>query len=798
MKKILIISMLILLSISPIWAQNFGIAVQDQISASLSNPAAMGVGNSQGFGYINRFSTDKGFEQDYDLIFSLGNLAYSYGNLYGTDKHLVAGGISLGMGMYAGANYQWYKGIDDMGGLGLSFMLRPTDFISLAVKGEDLNKDNYMELGFGFRPLFFNKNMSSRLTLSGDARVMNGEWQGVSLGAFMEPADGVKLFSDYNFEKEAFQVGLSLSFAYLDIGTAMDASGDRSWNDGYFQAFSSVKKQRSFIENSYKKAVDYDLADVIIDTPLRGYNSLTPQKGVRTLVDFILDMEVIKRDKTIDAVVFRNQSFQTNFANLLEIESVLLEVKASGKQIYFYYDSIDNLPYALAASVGDGIYLSPAGSVYLTGFGVTNFYLKNFLDEWGVKVHNFQSHDYKTVYNRFSESEMTEAEREALQYMYDGLQSQMNRMIDEGRSEKLAGSAQSLIDQGPYIYASKALDMGLIDGLMYEDEFDTTMHQLKLNLFKASRSTGKIKYDWESTGRPIIAVIYANGGINMGEGVAGQSIGSDSMVQAIRAARRNPLVKGIILRVNSGGGSSLASDLIAREVALCSHGENPKPVIVSMGGSAASGGYYISAPATRIIASPATITGSIGVITIMPEITGLLEKFGVGTGSVKTAENANTGSPLKEMTEDEAAMIREYIAENYEQFISLVGEFREMSVEKVHESAQGRIWTGEQAKERGLVDANGGIRQAYQLMQQMVETKNDIRLLEIVPGRNPNIFERSMSMPMFQSLRKESELPLPEDLKNLMKLYKELSSYKEGEALYMMPYTEEELGISGE
>lgn len=798
MKKSLCIFMLILISVSGLWAQNFGIAVQDQISASLYNPAAMGVGNAQGIGYINRFSVDNGFEKDYDLIFSLGNLAYSYGNLYGVDKHRIAGGFSLGMGMYAGANYQWYKDQENLGGLGLSFLVRPTEFVSLTIKGEDLNKNDYMELGFGFRPLFFSKDLSSRLTLSGDARVQNGKWQGISLGAFMEPSDGIKFFSDYNFEKEAFQIGMSLSFAYLDVGSAIDASGDRSWNDGYFQAFSTVKKQRSFIERSFKKAIEYDLANVIIDTPLRGYNSITPQKGVRTLVDFILDMEVIKRDNTTNAIIFRNQSFQTNFANLLEIEAILQEVKASGKQIYFYYDSIHNLPYALAASVADGIYLSPAGSVYLNGFGVTNYYLKDFLNEWGIKVHNFQSHDYKTVYNRFSESEMTEAEREALQYMYDGLQAQMNRMIDGGRQGKLEGSAQSIIDQGPFIYASKALDLGLVDSLMYEDEFDKAMHQLKLTVFKASLSTGNIKYDWESTGRPIIAVIYANGGIDMGPGVAGMSIGSESMVQALRAARRNPMIKGIILRVNSGGGSSLASDLIAREVALCSRGDNPKPVIVSMGGSAASGGYYISAPATRIIASPATVTGSIGVITVMPEITGLLEKFAVGTGSVQTAENANTGNPLKEMTAEEKAMIKEYIAENYDQFISLVGEFRQMPVEEVHESAQGRIWTGEQAKERGLVDANGGISDAYRLMQQLVKSDSEIRLLEIVPGRYPSIFERSMSLPVLQSLTGKSELPLPEDLQNLMEFYKELSRYEEGEALYLMPYTEEELGTKGQ
>ncbi|MDC7234856.1 MAG: signal peptide peptidase SppA [Spirochaetales bacterium] len=798
MKKVILLFATILMCLTPVWAQNFGIAVQDQVSSVLYNPAAMGARNAQGFGYINRFSVDRGFEKDYDLVFSLGNLAYSYGQFYGVDKHRVAGGISMGLGMYAGAHYQWTEGTPGLGeGFGLSYMIRPTSFLSLAVKGEELNKDPAMELGFGFRPLFFNKKLESRLTLSGDARVEDGSWDTLSLGAFSELADGVRIFGDYNFQKEAFQIGLSLSFAYLETGSAMDASGDRNWNDGYFQLFSTFKKQRSFIDYSHNRALEYDLAQIIMDTPVRGYNPFVPREGIRTVVDFILDMEAVKRDSTLDAVIFRNQSFHTNFANMLEIESVLQEVKASGKKIYFYYDSADQLPYALAASVADGIYLSPAGSVYLSGFSVTNFYLKNFLEEWGVRVHNFRSHDYKTAYNSFSESGMSEAEREALQYVYDGLQNQMNRMIDEGRSGKLSGSAQSLINQGPFIYASKALDMGLVDALMYEDEFDKAMAQLRLGITKASRATGNIQYDWEDTGRPIIAMIYANGGINMGDGVAGMSIGAETMASAIRNARKNPMVRGIILRVNSGGGSSLASDLIAREVALCSQGDNPKPVIVSMGGSAASGGYYISAPATRIIASPVTITGSIGVITVMPEISGLLERFGIGTGSVKTAENADTGNILKEMTPSEEEMIREYIAENYEQFITLVGEHRQMPVEEVHKSAQGRIWTGEQALERGLVDGNGGIKESYRLMQQLISTDRDVRLVEIVPGRNMSIFERSLT-PLMKGAKAEAELPLPEDLKHLMEFYKELSAYQKGEALYLMPYSEEELGISGE
>ena len=757
MKYTIQVFVLSLLILSPLAAQDFGIAVQDQVTAALINPAAMGVGNSGGIGYSNRFSKDQGFQQDYDLLFSMGNLAYSYGNFYGSKKHLLASGFPLAPGSYGGISYRWFDNESEygQGGLGLSFMIRPSEYLSLAVKGVDLNHEASTELGIGFRPLFFSPKAASRLTISSDARVQNSKWQNISLGAFTEPFDGFKIFGDYNFEREVIQLGASLSFSYLELGSIMDASGDRGGKTGAFQAISSFRKQRSFIEHSLHKAIDYDLAQVILDAPVAGYSSGFTEKGVRTLSDFILDMETIKKDSTAKALIFRNQEFRTNFANLLEIEEILLEVKESGKKIYFYYDSIDNLPYPLVASVADEVYLNPAGSVYLRGFSVTNFYLKDFFEHWGIKVHNFRSQDYKTAYNSFSESGMTKEERESLQYVYDGLHKEMIRMIESGRNEKLAGSAQSLIDQGPFIYASKALEMGLVDTLCYEDEFMESMKQLRFNVFKASLSQGTMAYDWDDSGKPIIALIYASGGISMGEGTAGSSIGSDSMVRAIRNARRNPLVKGIILRVNSGGGSSLASDLIAREIALCRTGDNPKPVVVSMGGAAASGGYYISAPADKIVASSATITGSIGVITIIPEISGLMEKYSIAVETVKTAENADTGNILNPLTAGEEEQIREYVAAIYDQFISLVSEYREMPSEKVHESAQGRIWTGAQARDRGLIDVNGGLTTACNVVKELIQTEKDFRLVEIVPGRNPGFLERMVTEPFLTRVKTE-------------------------------------------
>ncbi len=763
-------------------AQDFGIAVQDQLTAPLINPAAMGVGNSGGLSYCQSFTGTELLNDD-KLLISLGGLAYAYHRMDKYSDHLLACGGRIIPGLYTGTSWSWPGKGDQAARLGLSLLHRPLPCLSFAVKGENLNNDPYAELGVGIRPPFAESPLTSRLTLSGDARLNEDGFDGISLGAFLELPEGLKIYGDYNFEEGRFSLGATLSFGYGEMGSTVKSSGDTQFERGNYRISTSWNKQRTFLQSGFSKTIEYDLAEIITDSP---------DQGGRSLMDFIQDMEKIKADSSTDALIFRNQSFHTSFANLLEIETLLKEVKDSGKKIYFYYNNMNSMNYALAASVADEIYLNPAGMIHLKGFSRSRIYMKDFFADWGIRFQNFQSHPYKTAYNNISESDMTEEERESLETLYEGLQTEMNRMLENGRGDELARTGEQLLAAGPFVYAAKALELGMVDGLLYEDQFDEMLKENKLNGFLYSSSTDDISYDWESTGQPSIAVIYASGNIHGGTGIAGQSIGSDSLRNAIRRARRNPLVHAIVLRVDSGGGSSLASDLIAREVALCRSQENPKPVIVSMGGVAASGGYYIAAPADSIIASPASITGSIGVIALFPEISGLLEKLRLHSETVTASEGADTGSPLRPLTGEETAHIEAYIAETYDRFISLVGEYRGMQKEDVHSVAQGRVWTGTQAKERGLIDETGGLSLALSLAEEQMKRRGKVRIVEIIPGRRLTIMERLVPSLATSSV---NEPVLPEDLENLMEFYKSLSRYEPGEALYMIPYTAQELGV---
>jgi protease-4 len=292
-----------------------------------------------------------------------------------------------------------------------------------------------------------------------------------------------------------------------------------------------------------------------------------------------------------------------------------------------------------------------------------------------------------------------------------------------------------------------------------------------------------IKYEWSEDKKSKVALIYAVGAIHMGKGQSGRTIGSKTLSKAIRIARKDPTVKGIILRVNSGGGSALASDIIAREVWLTTHGRNKKPFVVSMGGAAASGGYYISAYADKIVAQPTTITGSIGVIGMIPNFEKLFEKIHVNWSTVKKGEQADIYSINRKMTDVEYNKIKSSIEGTYEEFLKVVAEGRSMSRDEVHAIAQGRIWSGEQALANGLVDELGGIEKAKEIMAEMLNCKH-LRTVE---------YSTSESMIEINSVidtKLQSKLlPVNSELsKQALDLVKTIQLFDNEKTLYWLPW----------
>jgi len=500
-----------------------------------------------------------------------------------------------------------------------------------------------------------------------------------------------------------------------------------------------------------------------------------------TLQSVLKKIEKLKNDPTIEGIVIK-KPISASLANLNEIRLALLDFKTSGKKIVFYSESMGNIGYAWAASVADEIYLYKTGSIDLKGISISSPYLRGLMDKLGLKMENFRSHKYKTAGNMFSETEMTAAERESYDYLLQGLYDEMILLL-QARSDKLKLSAAETIDNGPYYIAEKALEYGLVDGLIYEDELE--------GILAESSVSGKISKDlaataantaWSKPASSKIAIIYAIGSIHMGEGQPGRTIGSQTTAKAIRQARQDKSVQGIVLVVNSGGGSALASDIIGREVQLCKSGKNQKPIVAVMTGTAASGGYYISALTDKIIAQPSTVTGSIGVIGMLLNMEGLYEKVGVNWSTVKKGNFSDLGNSSREMNDEEREIISQSIENVYWQFVDVVAQGRNMSRDEVHAVAQGRVWTGKQAMQRGLVDMMGGIETGVEQVKKMANISQDAKLVEFVGYDKSKTFELNLGANL--------KLSLPQNLQLLNEMKDELQLFENEKVLLLLPKLE--------
>lgn len=451
-----------------------------------------------------------------------------------------------------------------------------------------------------------------------------------------------------------------------------------------------------------------------------------PFKGATELGlnDIVKDLEKAKTDDRIKGV-FLDLGFSVNarMATVKEIRDKLIEFrKESGKPVIAYAELYTQGTYYLA-SAADQVYLVPEGDLDFRGLQAEMMFMKGLFDKLGIDIQFIRgsNNKFKSYGETFIYKEMSPENERQLTELIGGLWDQYLTAVGDSRKldkTKLNGIAENLtIREG-----KDAVDAGMVDGLKYRDEVIAILKEkmgldadkdLKLaSLGKYTRATVP-KKSTEKAGsgfkKPKVAVVYAQGDIMSGESEDG-SIGSTTISEAIRDAREDTTVKAIVLRVNSPGGSGLASDVIWREVDLA---KKSKPVVVSMGDMAASGGYYISCAADRIYAQPNTITGSIGVFGIIPNMQGFFnDKLGITFDGVKTNKYADMMTTSRPLTAEEKSIIQGYVDKFYETFKERVAEGRKMTVAQVDSIGQGRVWTGQRGKELGLVDEIGGLEDA--------------------------------------------------------------------------------------
>lgn len=489
-----------------------------------------------------------------------------------------------------------------------------------------------------------------------------------------------------------------------------------------------------------KLSFDREIPEKTNNTEAAMYNfSEDPFLGLYEIAECIRHA---KEDRNIKGIYLSLSSARLGNASADYIRDAILDFKESGKFVYAY---CGNYGYSQGAyymaTAADKIMLHPLGGIDLRGFGTEIPFFKDMLDRIGVKMNVFYAGKYKGATEPFRLNELSDENRYQIREYIQDLYESFVEDIAQGRNlsvEEVKLAASNLYGRS----ADMALENNLIDAIQYEDEFyEEIRDQLDFDEDEKINFVGLNSYykakgkDLNLTAGSKIALIYAEGEIRGGEDQYGM-ITDDQYVPILRDIRKDDKVKAVVLRINSPGGDAYVSDEIWRETQLLR--EEGIPVIVSMGDVAASGGYYIACGADRIVAEPNTITGSIGVFGLIPNVQELMnEKLGIHMDTVQTAKYANgLINPFYPVGPEQASIMQEGIDRMYEAFLSRVAQGRNMTRDAVHEIAQGRVWTGEKAKEIGLVDQLGDLDDAIQLASEMAGT-DDYRITEYPRLKDP-------------------------------------------------------------
>lgn len=687
------------------------VAEVDDALATTINPAGLGIGRPFNGYYLRTYYGDS--SKDDAIFVEAGGTGFSAEFAKSMDginfrRYTFSGGGGLTPHLYLGTAYSRYtsknKDYDKLASWDIGLLYRRR-YLSLGVVARRINRPEFrnekLEREYDFSLAL--RPFTRRITMALDAHKVE-EIEGVdySLSLKLEPIDGLTLRGGIDEDKN-FDVMLGFNFSHAGLGSynRFNSEADHLDGVGYFHLSQAQHNRYNIRKPRYLK-LNLSSSSVL---------------------------ERAKNDETIAGVVLKQDKQDYGFGRLQEFRDKVLDFKSSGKKVVFYRRSCDTGDYSLASAC-DKIILHPSGDLNLIGIRTEVLFLKDALDKFGINGHFERIGKYKSATEMFTTNEMSEPFKEAENAILDDLYDQLTSSIAKERELKL-NDIKTSIDSGPYT-AKEAKSAGLIDEVLYEDQLDEFIQKVEqtarsltdteeIALLEAEDYSAEKMYkrDWQYE-RPKIACIKAEGVMTTGKSFSNpftetKIMGSDTISKAIKQAREDESIKAIVLRIDSGGGLVMASDIIWRQIMLT---KGKKPFIVSMGDVAASGGYYISAPADVIVAEPGTITGSIGVFSGRYNLKGLYDKIGVSKTILKRGKHADFYSDYSEYSPYHQKVIKKQVREIYDDFIEKVARARQMSKSKVDKIAQGRVWTGRQAKENGLVDRLGGLDLAIDIAKE--------------------------------------------------------------------------------
>ena len=795
------------------YGPGLSITESDNTDALFFNPAGLAIDHGMQFDFFG--DANNNFNNFYSS-FKIKNFGLSYKNIDGESGFRIGMAQKIHKNLYYG--YVWdNKNLIDVG-----LLYRPFNFISLGWKST--LPDNFSDFithdfGIGFKPL------GSKFLTLGIDQSFDKDWETQNTSLFIKtiPINGLELSTSissneyenngmpiFDFEDlDKHEVKFNIGFNIDGFKSIYSQTNDEAWLGTSFASH----VQLDLFKKKKNKYVTLVFDDVFIEEKPNNkfdfMNMFNSKKSGTQLRTWLKKIDNLTNDSSIEGLIIHLKNISASFSKRVEIRDALIHFKNSGKKIILYSESgIGNMNYHIA-SIADELYVNPLTGINLKGLSMEITFYRGLLDTLKInpsiwRIEDEDGKSYKTAGDPFLYNKMSEEMRENYSQLLDDLNDVFIKDIAIARGwlnhDKTPDIdyTKTIVNEGPYWQPEIAMERGLIDGMFYPDEFTSYVKDsiVKKNENLKFSSINKIKnynYNWKETIKPKIAVIYAVGGIISGKsnpGPQGSSImGDKTIINAIQKARNDKSIEAIILRIDSGGGSAVASDQMWREIYKTTNDSiNRKPFIASMSGVAASGGYYIACEADTIIAQSTTITGSIGVIGMGFNFHELYNKIGINKEVIKRGEFSDFLTQSRQWTEEEHEKMKKSIEYFYKEFKNrVIGGRPNLIAEELDELALGRVWSGTTALENGLIDEIGGINKTIEIAKNMANlNEQDVEIVEF-PNNEKNKYNKKDKEQLDYKTQLFLEL-MPENIQKELNELNIIPLLKDEKIYFMLPY----------
>ena len=709
------------------------------------NPASLFLNQEVSVAGYHSFGKDD-FNGDNGYFLSAAGLGVGYQRLSlgltePVKRYDFAASSKLIRNFYTGISYTYYKSdwkdIDKAHAWNYSLLFHAHRMLSVGFQAQNINKHKFYGeksaigyiLSTAFRPRGEMITIGANVGMYSGQKMSDANWR---LSARAKVKKGLSIYAGID-NLGTFGAGLEMQFGRVSGGGESFFDNDAEYTGSTIHGSLSAAKREQLI-SQHKSILHVDLSGEI---PEEASKPFLWTKPTPTVFQKLSRIKSAKTDPEVRGLFLTIRNPAIGWGRLSDFRETLKDFRRSGKPVVAYLGASPGNGAYFLASAADKIYMLPVDALYLTGLRAEVTFYKGAMDKLGIEAEMERSGKYKSYPEVFTDTTMSPEFREAVSVVLDDLYEQITNETAAGRGLR-PEALREMIDKGPFT-STQAESLRLVDGRFYSHEFETKIPEMfgsSYDVIPESQYTAAPKFRERFCEPPEIALITVEGGIVKGGSgsdiIEGSTSGSATVASAVRAARIDPAVRAIVVRMNTPGGDAIASDLIWGEL---NEARKSKPVIVSMSDVCASGGYYIAAASDQVFLQPTTVTGSIGVFSGKANLSELYSKVGLHTETITRGKHANMFSWTQPFSDEERSIVKRQVSDLYTRFASIVADGRKLAIDSVRSIGQGRVWSGQRALELGLADTVGSVLDAIEMARQRAQIKDDDYVVVEMPQR---------------------------------------------------------------